>query len=99
MKSRVSSSTSRRLQRRTSPRDLKKRIVRSLLTLLLGLWRVSAISPETGKLLLQGEYGREQVAVALHALQHLVLLEREQGRVAGAQAVLDLFPGDRRGDG
>src|SRR4051794_27237620 len=65
-KSRVSSSTSRLLQRRSSPRDLKKRMVSN---------RSLYVSPETGKLLRQGQHWREKVAVAADALEHLVLLE------------------------
>src|SRR3954468_6396935 len=80
MKSRVSSSTRRRLQRRLSPRDFSKRI------------SSRRYSPETGKLLCEGQNGREKIAVPPNALQHLVLLERQR------VGVLHLIPGHGSGD-
>src|SRR4051794_29369552 len=72
--SRVSSSISRRLQRRLSPRDLRKRI-----GVLSGPYirrlAVFTHSPESGKLLLERQHWSEKIAVAVDALEHRVLLE------------------------
>src|SRR3954470_23322195 len=63
---RVSSSTRRRLQRRLSLLDLKNFIAE---------YRVRS---EPGQLLHEGEDRREQIPLALHPPQHLVVFEHEQ---------------------
>src|SRR6266540_317456 len=51
------------------------------------------------QLLLLLDYRLEEVAVLLDTLQHLVGVEDEEAWVLRLQALLDLLPGHRRGDG